>query len=206
MDKEVTLTFHNQGLRSYIEVDLCAECPRQDDKGCCGFYSPIFYPTDLVYLHINKPELLEYIFSLEHLTILDASVTVNNTIEGSGYRCRFHSKETGCILAQPWRESICRHFVCAGIGWNQEESLQDWREFFDKLTDYEIALNNNWAEVLKQKGLTLRDPVLHPRIFDELLKLYHEVCGNLPGFIKSMPEIETRTIISSLQFGADWIL
>ena len=27
MMKEIELVFHNEGLRSYIEVDLCRECP-----------------------------------------------------------------------------------------------------------------------------------------------------------------------------------
>lgn len=206
MEKVITLVFHNQGLRSYIEVDLCAQCPRQDDKGCCGFYSPVFYPTDLAYLLLNEPDLLNYIFSLDHLTILDASVTVNNTIEGSSYRCRFHSKENGCILSQHLRESICRHFVCSGIGWQEEDSMQDWRDFFDKLTDYEIEVNNHWAEILKEKGLTLRDPSLRERFFDELSNLYEEGFKNLPDFVTTMPERDTRSLTRPLKFGPDWIL
>ena len=55
MQKEIKIIFHNQGLRSYIEVDLCSECPRQDDKGCCGFYSPVFYSSDFAYLLKNQP-------------------------------------------------------------------------------------------------------------------------------------------------------
>jgi hypothetical protein len=99
MDKEINLIFHNLGLRTYIEVDLCAECPRQDDKGCCGFYSPVFYPTDLAYLYLHQPEMIEKIFSFDHLTVLDHSVTVNNVPEGDSYRCKFHSKNGGCLPA-----------------------------------------------------------------------------------------------------------
>jgi hypothetical protein len=206
MQKDITIVFHNRGLRSYIEVDLCAECPRQDDKGCCGYYSPVFYPTDLAYMLIHQPELIDFIFSLEHLTILDASVTVNNTIEGSSYRCRFHSKEGGCILTQALRESICRHFVCAGIGWWEEEALQDWRIFFDKLTDYEIDANNRWTEWLQERGLSLRDPSLRERFFSELRLLYGQNLDPLPDFITTMPLDETRTLNRSLRFGADWVL
>jgi len=206
MDKEITLVFHNQGLRSYIEVDLCRECPRQDDKGCCGYYSPVFYLTDIAYLLEHNIELLENILSLERLTVLDASVTVNNTIEGASYRCRFHSKEGGCLLTQLMRESICRHFVCAGIGWWELEQLQAWRDFFAQLTEYEIELNNLWAEKLHILGLSLRDPLLRPRIWAEIRKLYRQAQDQQPLFIGEMPVTATYTIKRPLKFGADWIL
>ncbi|PKM75821.1 MAG: hypothetical protein CVU90_15590 [Firmicutes bacterium HGW-Firmicutes-15] len=206
MEKEITLVFHNRGLRSFIEVDLCAECPRQDDKGCCGFYSPVFYPTDLAFLLLNKPDLLDYIFTLDHLTILDASITVNNMIEGNSYRCKFHSKDGGCLLTQTLRESICRHFVCSGIGWWEEESMQDWHKFFEKLSSYEIELNNEWASILKGQGLTLRDPTLRPQFFDELKKLYNKELNVPPDFITLMPEKDSRSLTRPLSFGVDWIL
>ena len=206
MDKEITLVFHNRGLRSYIEVDLCRECPRQDDKGCCGYYSPIFYPTDMAYLLEHNPELLDYIFSLEHLTVLDASVTVNSTIEGTSYRCRFHSREGGCILGQSMRESVCRHFVCAGIGWWEDENLQDWRDFFVKLTDYEIQLNTLWADKLQEQGLSLRNPELRSRIWAELHEWYLQAIRELPDFIAAMPDDAVHTVKRPLKFGPDWIL
>lgn len=206
MEKEISLIFHNKGLRSFIEVDLCAVCPRQDEKGCCAYYSPVFYPTDLAYLFLNQPELLDYIFSLEHLTILDASVTVNNDIEGESYRCKFHRKEGGCLLAQPMRESVCRHFVCSGIGWIEKNDMQDWREFFDKLTDYEITINNYWMSLLKDKGLSLRDPDLRPSFFAELINMYTKELNNPPDFMNSMPDSETRTLTRPISFGCDWPL
>lgn len=206
MIKDIAIVFHNQGLRSFIEVDLCAECPRQDDKGCCGFYSPVFYPTDLAYLLMEKSEMIDYILKLDHLTILDASITVNNMIDGNSYRCKFHNKEGGCLLSQSLRESICRHFVCPGIGWWEEESMQDWRVFFEKLSNYEIELNNQWASILKEQGLTLRDPALRPQFFAELKKLYHHELNNLPDFIGLMPKKDSRSLTRSLSFGKDWIL
>ena len=206
MEKDIQIIFHNRGLRSYIEVDLCAECPRQDDKGCCGYYSPVFYPTDLGYLYLNQPHLLDHIFSLDHLTVLDASVTVNNVIDGDSYRCKFHRKEGGCFLSQSSRESICRHFVCSGIGWWEEESIQDWRTFFDKLTDHEIEINNRWAEILKEQGLTLREPAQRERIFNELGKMYQEETGRIADFINRMPVKECRTLNRPLRFGSDWQL
>lgn len=206
MEKDITLVFHNHGLRSYIEVDLCAECPRQDDKGCCGYYSPVFYPIDLGYLYINQPDLLDHIFSLEHLTILDASVTVNNVIDGSSYRCKFHQKEGGCFLSQNTRESICRHFVCPGIGWWMEESLQNWQIFFDELCSYEIDLNNRWSELLQKEGLSLRHPEQRATIFKQFADWYQGELVRVPDFIRQMPAEERHTLHRSLSFGNSWQL
>lgn len=206
MDKEITLIFHNQGLRSYIEVDLCAECPRQDEKGCCGFYSPIFYTTDLAYLRIFQPELIKQIFALEHLTILDHSITVNNYPEGESYRCKFHSKNGGCLLAQILRESICRHFVCAGIAWWEEPALADWKNFFAELTDYEIDLNQRLAESLQARGLTLRNPDLRDEYMHVLLENYNLATKDAPEFINNMPANESFTIKRPLAFGQEWKL
>ena len=206
MEKDITLVFHNCGLRSFIEVDLCAECPRQDDKGCCGYYSPVFYPTDLGYLYLNKPDLLDHIFSLDHLTVLDASVTVNNVIDGNSYRCKFHRKEGGCFLSQTSRESICRHFVCPGIGWWLEDSMQDWWNFFDELSSYEIQLNNRWSDILKEQGLTLREPRQRGQIFNGLGKLYQEELTRLPDFIQLMPAKDGKTLQRTIRFGSEWQL
>lgn len=206
MGKEIEIIFHNRGLRSFIEVDLCRECPRQDDKGCCGHYSPIFYPTDLVYLLIKQPDLIDYIFNLDRLTILDASVTVNNTIEGESYRCRFHNKESGCLLPQHLRESVCRHFVCLGIGWESEPELKHWREFFIRLTDLEIELNNRWAAELKARGLTLRDPSLRKPLLKELHRLYKRDLAKMPEFITAMPAQASYRLVRPLQYKQEWIL
>ncbi|MEA4923746.1 MAG: hypothetical protein VB084_00390 [Syntrophomonadaceae bacterium] len=206
MEKEITLVFHNQGLRSYIEVDLCAECPRQDDKGCCGYYSPVFYPTDLGYLYINQPDLLGHIFSLEHLTILDASVTVNNIIDGDSYRCKFHRKEGGCFLSQNTRESICRHFVCPGVGWWQEEGMQNWWKFFDQLSNYEIQLNNRWSELLQEEGFSLRHPRQREAIFKKFADWYQGELSRVPDFIRQMPAEERHTLHRALSFGTEWQL
>ncbi len=206
MEKDIEIIFHNRGLRSYIEVDLCAECPRQDDKGCCGYYSPVFYPTDLGYLYLTQPDLLDHIFALEHLTILDASVTVNNVIDGDSYRCKFHRKEGGCFLSQSSRESICRHFVCPGIGWWLDEQMQDWWDFFDELSSYEIQLNNSWAAMLSEMGLSLRNPAERETIYKELGRLYQEELARVPDAIPQMPAMESKTLRRTIRFGADWQL
>ena len=82
--------------------------------------------------------------------------------------------------------------------------MKDWRDYFDKLTSYEIQINNQWADILKEQGLTLRDPSMRERFFDELRKLYEN--NKLPDFITVMPEKDTRTLTRSVQFGLDWIL
>lgn len=206
MQKEISITFHNQGLRSYIEVDLCWECPRQDNKGCCGYYSPVFYPSDFAYLLKVKPELIDYIFSLPNITVLDASVTVNSKIDGDSYKCKFHTNDSGCLLEQDLRESICRHFVCPGINWPQQEELKHWQVFFDLLCDYEIELNNKIADKLKQKGLTLRNPRTRDDFFKELMALFEEETQNMPDFLSQYPQQETFKITRTLRFGTEWPL
>lgn len=206
MNKEIHLVFHNQGLRSYIEVDLCYECPRQDRKGCCGYYSPVFYPSDFVNWLNNKPDLIEYLFSLPHLTVLDASVTLNNVIDGLSYRCRFHTKENGCLLEQKNRESICRHFVCPGISWEKEPSLCHWKAFFESLSSYEIKLNNQLADILKERNLSLRDPAQRAEIFTLLPAEFARLTENPPDFFSSCPEREEAAITRPISYGEKWPL
>ncbi len=88
----------------------------------------------------------------------------------------------------------------------EEEGLQDWRDFFENLTEYEIETNNRWSEILAAMGITLRKPDLRDRFFSELAKLYQENLDNLPDFMKSMPKEEVRTLRRSLNFGTAWIL
>lgn len=206
MEKTITMIFHNLGLRSYIEVDLCRECPREDDKGCCGYYSPIFYPCDFAYLLENHTDLLDHILHLPGLTILDYSLTVNNTPEGNSYRCRFHSKAGGCKLQQLQRESICRHFVCPGIDWEKEESLQPWKEFFISLADYENKINLTIGEKLAEKGLTLRDTNHHQQFFEQLLILFKKETAIKPDFFAALPLTEEVKLKRTLTFKADWPL
>lgn len=206
MQTQVTIVFHNQGLRSFIEVDLCAHCPRQDDKGCCGFYSPVFYPTDLVYLYHNQPALLQEIFQLDGITVLDASVTVNQRPDGDSYRCRFHNLSGGCRLPQQLRESICRHFVCPDIGWEKSPFLYKWKDFFERLADYEIELNNSIASVLKSKGLSLRHSEQRKSAINVMVEQLKSYTEELPAFLTNMPALETATVNCELRFGKDWTL
>lgn len=206
MKKQIELIFHNHGLRSYIEVDLCRECPRQDGKGCCGYYSPVFYPTDFAYLLQNAPDLLEEILNIKDKTVLDASITINNSIDDKSYLCHFHSKEKGCLLNQDQRESICRHFVCPGIGWEKEEKLKHWKDFFASLTDYEIELNNRIAERLKARGLTLRNKEHHTELFSLLLSFFKDEVQGLPFPSHTCPDEETVYLNRDINFEQEWPL
>lgn len=206
MDKTITMTFHNLGLRSYIEVDLCSQCPREDDKGCCGHYSPVFYPCDFAYLLEYHPVLLDDILHLPNLTVLNHSITINNSPEGDSYRCQFHDKTSGCRLDQLQRESICRHFVCPGINWEAEDHLQSWKDFFARLADYENYINQAIAQQLEDQGLTLRNIEHRPEFFQQLLRLFKEITLAKPDFFSSCPSREEAKIIRTLKFGSDWPL
>ena len=206
MNKDIIITLYNKGLRSYIEVDLCVSCPRQDDKGCCGYYSPVFYPLDIAYLYVNHPEVMEQVWAMEHITVLDASVTINSPPEHSGYHCRFHSKEAGCVLPQTSRESVCRQFVCTGVDWQQEEALTPWKEFFQALEDYEIQLNSSISEQLRQKGLSLRDKTQRPLFINALIELYHQAITVMPYFIYTVPSRQSAKLYRPITFKEEWIL
>lgn len=206
MDKKIIIKFNNRLLRSFIEVDLCFNCPRQDNKGCCGYYSPVFYPSDFAYLYKHRPEIIDLILNINDTTILDTSITVNNDIDGKSYKCKFHNQTKGCILEQELRESICRHFVCPGIDWETESKCKNWRTFFRNLTEYEIALNNKLSSNLTQKGLNLREKQKRPLFFKELIHLYDKETNILPSFFFKCPSVEEFTLIRPIKYGSDWPL
>jgi len=207
VDTEIKLVFHDQGLRSYIEVDLCTRCPRQDDKGCCGYYSPVFYPLDIFYLQQNVPQVLSTIWSLPHLTILDHSITVNSFPDQSGgYYCQFHQREGGCQLEQAWRESICRHFVCPGINWQDESSLTEWKAFFTDLEEREIMLNRMIADHLSAQGLSLRKPEQREEWLAELTRLAPLIASHSKYTLGESPRVHKVIIKRQLAYGENWPL
>jgi len=207
MRKEINLVFHRRGLRSFIAVDLCAECPRQDQKGCCGFYSPVFYPTDLYFLRLRRPELIDHIKGLPRLTVLDASITVDSVPDGEGlFRCQFHTPQQGCLLPMSLRESVCRHFVCPGIDWWNEERLSHWKEYFEQLADYEIKLNNTLALCLSKEGLSLRNPQDWDQAFKLIDDMINEALNQVESLGTDLPRQEAARIVRSLAFGSEWPL
>lgn len=207
MLQEINLVFHRRGLRSFIEVDLCTDCPRRDNKGCCGYYSPVFYPTDLYFMSQKQPELIDYIGKLPNLTILDASITVNSLADENGsFRCQFHSTQGGCLLPMELRESVCRHFVCPGIAWQKEDKLAPWKEYFELLGNYEIELNNFLAIRLSQEKLSLRQPGDWKSIFSLLETMMIEVLACKGELGSHLPQRESARIIRPICFGSEWPL
>ncbi len=206
MQQIINITFHNLGLRSYIEVDLCLNCPRQDDKGCCGHYSPIFYPVDFALWLEENPQLIEEILGLPNLTFLDASITVNSPWDGNGHRCPLHSVESGCRIPQRYRESVCRHFVCSGIAWQDESALKPWFDFFEDLSAYEIDLNTRVTNFLALENLSLRSADKRQDFFSRLKYHMSELTKHEPAFFTAMPTSESISIVRELKFGNAWTL
>ena len=206
MKKEIKISFNNLGLRSFIEVDLCPECPRQDGKGCCGYYSPVFYPADFVYWLNTQPDMIDFLFQLPYLTVLDSSVTVNSPPEGSSYRCAMHDTEKGCRIPQLIRESVCRHFVCPGIDWLSDCRLQTWKKFFDQLADYEIQLNNTISQIMQQENLSLRLKKQRPLYFQRIKVHFDCLTENPPSFLTSCPPYEEFWLKRQISYGKEWPL
>lgn len=202
----VQLTFRFRGLRSYIDLDLCARCPRQDQKGCCGHYSPVFYLLDLAYLYIEEPELIEFIFSLPRLTVLDHSVTVNKVPDGEGFICPMLDKKGGCRLPQIRRESVCRHFICQGVNWQEQPALKSWADFFERLGDLEIAINQEWAGRLQESGLTLRNPSHRDQICSRAAEYLADLLADPPPLVQGADYDQEFTLLISVDPEAEWIL
>lgn len=205
-DKTVHLIYRYRGLRSYIDLDLCAECPRADRKGCCGHYSPVFYLLDLAFLYREDPALIELLFSMPSLTILDYSVTVNKIPDESGFICPMLDKASGCRLEQMQRESICRHFICCGVPWRSEAALEKWATFFDALNDYEITLNDQWSELLAQRGLSLRNTRDREIIYELVRDYLDDLLACPPDLIAGGPRDESYTLPITIDLDREWIL
>jgi hypothetical protein len=153
--KKITLTFHNLGLRSWIECDLCSQCPLDKEKGCCS-YSPTYHVLDIAYIGYYYPELLIQIVNGPGVLIQDMWITVNSLQDRvSGKRCRFVS-HTGCLIPVKFRESVCRHFICPGIKIWEGNSLTKWQEFFQKVELTETEFNDYLRSMLKESGITLK--------------------------------------------------
>ncbi|MDR1160173.1 MAG: hypothetical protein LBK69_06055 [Syntrophomonadaceae bacterium] len=206
MEKDIKISFHNYGFRSFITINLCQECPRQDNKGCCGLYSPVFYPMDFAYWLEKNPELINFILNLPNITILDSSITVNSPRDGDSYRCPMHNFESGCLLAQKLRESICRHFVCPGVYWQDELKLSRWKDFFEQIFDYEITINNTIDARMRLENLSLRVPEQRNDCFEFMKKMVLELTASMENVFTALPQQEEFWIKRELVFGKQWLL
>lgn len=202
----VHMIFRYRGLRSYIDLDLCARCPRLDQKGCCGHYSPVFYLLDLAYLHKYQPELLELVFSMPRLTVLDHSVTINKIPDTEGFICPMLDKSSGCRLPQSHRESVCRHFICGGVGWNKRPEMRKWADFFEQLGDLEIAINNEWAERISASGLSLRNSKDRPAIYEKAASYLEELLKNPPPLLAGDDYDQDFDLLVEIDPETEWLL
>lgn len=169
---KIKLTFHNLGLRSWIECDLCYNCPLSRAKGCCT-YNPTFHAVDIAYIGAKQPDLLLLIINRPRVLVETTWISVNYLDDPMvGHRCQFNT-DTGCSLPVEFRESVCRHFICPGIKMWEEESISQWADFIQELETTEAEFNQHLREKLKQAGVDLRSSFLEATAV--LVKEYKEV-------------------------------
>lgn len=197
-----SVTIHNDGLRSRIDCGLCANCPRDDLKGCCH-YSPTFTVVDLAYFALNqRNEILEAILTLPKKQFLAFEVRADALDDGSTYgRCPFHGSR-GCKLPPLDREFICRQFICSGIKLWVEPEAKKWQLFWDKLVNYDTELYVVLGEGLKAEGLTLKDN--WQQSLDYLAKEFELALKAYPQELLEYPKNETFVVTREVVRGKDW--
>lgn len=201
--REFEVIFHNQGLRSWIECTLCWSCPRDNHKGCC-FYNPTFYPLDFIYMQENNPELIDFIFKLPRVTVLEKYVGIDRMVDADGdYRCQLHSLHGGCIMAPDLRESVCRQYICPGCRIWEEEDTSCWREFFDRLDACEKEINQEISAILGERGLSFKTG---PQEFiREACRLYYQNWPEDPfAWCRDYPSQQRYRITREMAWGKDW--
>jgi hypothetical protein len=198
------IVFHNLGLRSWIECNLCWDCPRGDAKGCC-YYNPTYYPTDLAYLQAVNPEAIKAIFSLSRFTVLEKYMSADRIKDPDGdFRCPFHSLEGGCRWAPELRESVCRFYVCTGCNLWEEEGVEGWKEFFDRLETYEAEINQAISQELEAQGLNLKsDPA---KFIQRALLLFKEKWDLVPEWCREYPQQQRFILKRPISRGKEWKL
>lgn len=176
MRTEIKLTFHNLGLRSWIECDLCFKCPLNQAKGCCS-YNPTYHLVDLGYIGDQWPDLLPVILNKTRVLVDNFWVAVNYIEDPQvGRRCQFNT-DTGCQLPVEFRESVCRHFICPGIQMWEEESLKRWADFFQEIETTEAEFNQHLRLKLQEARVDLKSSF--PAALDVLVKEYHQVLAGI---------------------------
>jgi predicted secreted Zn-dependent protease len=104
------------------------------------------------------------------------------------------------------RESVCRHFVCPGIGWWKDEKLAKWKNYFDQLADNEINLNNFIAAEMEREKLSLRNSEDWDRILVLIDHLVEEALSRMDEWDAAVPEQEAVVIKRRITYGIDWPL
>ena len=200
--REFEVVFHNSGARSWVECTLCWDCPREDDKGCC-YYNPTYYPLDFVYLLENQPRLIDAIFKLPRVTVLEKYVGIDRTEDKDGdLLCQMHSRKDGCQIAADLRESVCRVYICPGCLIWEEEGADVWKEFFNRLDAVEQEINRYLSAVLGEKGLNFKTA---PREFiREAAALYLEKWQGAFDWCQEYPREQRYKLVREVDWGKDW--
>jgi len=202
--KTFEIVFHNLGLRSWIECTLCWDCPRGDAKGCC-YYNPTYYPTDLAYLQEVNPEAVQVILAMPRLTVLEKYMSTDRIEDSDGdFRCPFHELEGGCRWAPDLRESVCRFYVCSGCNIWEEAGVGIWKEFFDRLENYESEINQSICLELEQQGLDLKsDPA---EFVKRALSIFKIKWDFIPEWCREYPEQQRFLLKRPISLGKEWKL
>lgn len=201
-DKTFKVVFHNLGLRSWIECDLCWDCPRGDGKGCC-YYNPTYYPTDFIYLMDVKPQALQEILNMPYITFLEKYVSLDRVEDEEGdYLCQFHSITGGCRWAPDLRESVCRFYICPGCRIWEEEKVEIWKKFFTKVEEYESKINQEISLVMENRGLDLRSNTMD--FIKQASEYFHERWSFNPDWCQEYPKGQVLIINRTLEYGKNW--
>lgn len=201
--RRFTITMRNEGMRSRIDCTLCHQCPRDDRKGCCH-YGPSFTVVDIGYLAFHgATHILDQIVALPRLTFLSHEVKADALPDDDGsFRCQFHSPQGGCLLPAPYREFICRQFLCPGVGVWHEPEAKKWQRFWDVLTEYDTEVYQRLGSSLHAQGLTLMAH-WHESV-DFLAVEYPKLLAHYPDELIKLPKEETFELERPVVYGKEW--
>jgi hypothetical protein len=200
--REFEVVFHNLGPRSWIECTLCWNCPREDDKGCC-YYNPTYYPLDFVYLLDSNPRLIDAIFGLPRVTVLEKYVGIDRVDDRDGdMLCQLHSRQGGCQLAADLRESVCRVYLCPGCRIWEEAGADLWKEFFNRLDAVEQEINRHLSEVLGERGLNFKTD--RREFIREAAEIYREKWSGSFDWCEGYPREQRYKLVREVDWGKDW--
>ncbi|MDH7578774.1 MAG: hypothetical protein QHH75_13390 [Bacillota bacterium] len=185
----IEVTFHNAGLRSSIECNMCSSCPRDRIRGCCKI-SPVFLLTDVgFFLNSNGISFLESLFESPYVEIGDDYLKVKAIKEvDARHYCRFHNQEIGCRIPIPHRNTVCRQFLCPEVSLWRDPKAKRWVSFWLHLQKEEILLNHTLALECEKNNCSLR---FQRNTCLELIKnLYQKLNSRLEPYFRSYPVTE----------------
>ncbi|NPV28305.1 MAG: hypothetical protein HPY58_01345 [Firmicutes bacterium] len=193
----IEVTFHNAGLRSSIECNMCSRCPRDRVHGCCKI-SPVFLLTDIgFFLNNNSIGFLKSLLKSPYAEIGDNYLKVKaiKGVDGRRY-CRFHHPEIGCRLPILYRNTVCRQFLCPEVSLWRDSRAKRWAAFWLRLQEEEIILNQALGRECQKNNCSLR---FRQNACLELIKtLYRELSRNTSPLFNSYPVTEVLLLTPRL--------